>query len=162
MDITLPANQSTGDTFTAANINDVKDAIRAYQIKNADLENKYSLIAHTFNITGTFAAAATATWRILVPAGFTYIPVEFSLSYLSGGPTLSLDVKDAGTAGTGTTLITNATLTRATAAGVPSSTTSFAVTSIAAARVITVTMSEATNAVVDPCAILIFKVAHAA
>ena len=135
MNIPFPANPSDGDAWTAAKIAADKAAITAYTVPVTDLANQYAPFVVTL-CTDSLASGATHTYRIVVPASQTWVPVSAEVSYQTGvTPTVTLQFSDDGTN------VLTAAASAASAGGTPTAVTAFDITSIAAGSLLVFTLT---------------------
>ena len=135
MNIPFPANPSDGDAWTAAKIAADKAAITAYTVPVTDLANQYAPFVVTL-CTDSLASGATHTYRIVVPASQTWVPVSAEVSYQTGvTPTVTLQFSNDGTN------VLTAAASAASAGGTPTAVTAFDITSIAAGSLLVFTLT---------------------
>lgn len=157
MNIPFPANPSDGDAWTAAKIAADKAAITSYTVPVTDLANQYAPFVVTL-CTDSLASGATHTYRIVVPASQTWVPVSAEVSYQTGvTPTVTLQFTDDAT-----NVLTSAA-SAASAGGTPTAVTAFDITSIAAGSLLVFTLTGSGGATAtNVTGVVHFKCKHVA
>ena len=158
MNITFPANPSDGDAWTAAKVAAIISAITGYSVPVTDLANQYAPMTVPL-CTDSLASGNTHTYRIVVPASQTWVPVSAEVSYKStgGSATVTLQFTDDATN------VLTAAASAASAGGTPTPVTAFDITSIAAGSLLVFTLScSGGSTATNVTGVVHFKVKHLA